>query len=72
MTKNTYLDGLTVIHFHYVEIKTVYPFARGEEIAPFLVETSTNVHKYLRECSVVKTGIRQAIVHYFAIVLAIG
>lgn len=47
--KITYLDDLAVIHFHYVEIKTVYPFARGEEIAPFLIETFTNVHEYLRE-----------------------
>lgn len=46
---STYLDRLTIIHFHYVEIKTVYPFPRGEEIAPFLVEISTNVHKYLKE-----------------------
>lgn len=45
----TYLDSLTIIHFHYVEIKTVYPFARGEEIAPFFVETSSNVDQYLKE-----------------------
>lgn len=46
---STYLDRLTIIHFYYVEIKTVYPFARGKEIAPFLIETFTNVHKYLKD-----------------------
>ncbi len=32
-----------------MEIKTVYPWARGDEIAPFLIEIFTNVHKYLKE-----------------------
>lgn len=59
---NTYLDRLTIIHFDYVEIKTVYPFARGEEIAPFLVETSTNVHKYLRDDAEIKMEVKHAII----------
>ncbi len=46
---STYLHHLTIIHLHYVEIKTVYPWARGDEIAPFLIEIFTNVHKYLKE-----------------------
>lgn len=59
---NTYLDRLTIIHFHYVEIKTVYPFARGEEIAPFLIETSTNVHKYLKDDAEIKMEVKHAII----------
>lgn len=43
----TDLHGLTIIHFHHVEIKTVYSFARGDEIAPLLVEMLSNVDEYL-------------------------
>lgn len=59
---STYLDRLTIIHFHYVEIKTVYPFARGEEIAPFLIETSTNVHKYLKEDADIRMEVKQYVI----------
>lgn len=44
-----YLDGLAVVDFDYVEVKTVYPFTRRDEIAPLFVEIPAHVHENLRE-----------------------
>lgn len=44
-----YLDGLAVVDFDYVEVKTVNPFARRDEIAPLFVEIPAHVHEDLRE-----------------------
>lgn len=44
-----YLDGLAIVDFDYVEVKTVYPFTRRDEIAPLFVKIPAHVHENLRE-----------------------
>lgn len=43
-----YLDGLAVVDFHYVEVETVNPFARRDEITSLLVKVLANVHEDLK------------------------
>lgn len=44
-----YLDGLAIVDFDYVEVKTVYPFTRRDKIAPLFVKIPAHVHENLRE-----------------------
>lgn len=48
--RNTlYLDGLAVVHFDDVEVKTVYSFAWRNEVASLLIEIPPDVHQNLEE-----------------------
>lgn len=43
--RNTrYLYSLAVVDFHYMEVKTVNPFARRDEITSLLVKIPPNVY----------------------------
>ena len=42
--KRSYLYSLAVVDFHYVEVKTVNPFAWRDEITSLLVEILPNVY----------------------------
>lgn len=44
-----YLYCLAVVHFHYVEVKTVYPFAWRNEITSLLIKIPPNVNQNLKE-----------------------
>lgn len=44
-----YLDGLAVVDFDYVEVETVYPFTRRDEIAPLFIEIPAHVDENLRD-----------------------
>lgn len=44
-----YLDGLAVVDFDHVEVETVNPFTRRDEVAPLFVEIPAHVHENLRE-----------------------
>lgn len=47
--KTHYLDSLAVVHFHYVEVKTVNPFAWRDEVTSLLVKILPDVHENLKE-----------------------
>lgn len=47
--KTHYLYGLAVVHFHYVEVKTVNPFARRDEVTSLLVKILPDVDENLKE-----------------------
>lgn len=38
------LDGLPVVHFHHVKIKTVNPFPGRDKSAPLRVEVAADIH----------------------------
>lgn len=44
LVNTLYLYSLAVVDFHYVEVKTVNPFARRDEVTSLLVEILPNVH----------------------------
>lgn len=44
-----YLNRLAVVDFDYVEVKTVYPFTRRDEITSLLVEILSHIDENLRE-----------------------
>jgi len=39
-----YLYSLAVVDFHYVEVKTVNPFARRDKVTSLLVKVLPDVH----------------------------
>lgn len=47
--KTHYLYGLPVVHFHYVEVKTVNPFAWRDEVTSLLVKILPDVDEDLKE-----------------------
>lgn len=47
--KTHYLDSLAVVHFHYVEVKTVNPFAWRDEVTSLLIKILPDVHENLKE-----------------------
>ena len=42
--KRSYLYSLAVVDFHHVEVKTVNPFARRDEITSLLIKIPPNVY----------------------------
>lgn len=46
--KTHYLDSLAVVHFHDVEVKTVNPFARRDEVTSLLIKILPDVHENLK------------------------
>lgn len=46
-----YLNGLSVVRLHHVEIEAVHPSAWSEKDAALLVEMTTNVHQDLTKTS---------------------
>lgn len=44
-----YLYSLAVVHFHHMEVKTVYPFAWRNEITSFLIKIPPDVDQNLKE-----------------------
>lgn len=47
--KTHYLYSLAVVHFHYVEVKTVNPFAWRDEVTSLLVKILPDVDENLKE-----------------------
>lgn len=43
-----YLYSLPVVHFDYVEVKTVYSFAWRDEVTPLLIKIPPDVHQNLK------------------------
>lgn len=39
-----YLYGLAVVDFHYMEVKTVYPFTRCDEITSLLIKIPPDIY----------------------------
>lgn len=47
--KTRYLYSLAVVHFDYVEVKTVYPFPWRDEVTSLLIKIPPDVHQNLEE-----------------------